>query len=54
MKRIRRLEDGVELIPDSSDPTYSPTTYNFNEPQTDPVTVIGEVVYYVLPYDWGF
>ena len=54
IKRVRKLNNGFQLIPDSNDPTYTPTTYNFNEPQTDPVTVIGEVVYYVLPYDWGF
>lgn len=54
IKRVRKLNNGFQLVPDSNDPTYSPTTYNFNEPQTDPVTVIGEVVYYVLPYDWGF
>ena len=54
VKRVRKLNNGFELVPDSTDPTYTPTVYNFNEPQTDPVTVIGEVVYYVLPYDWGF
>lgn len=54
IKRVHKLNNGFELIPDSSDPTYSKTTYNFNDPQTDPVTVIGEVVHYVLPYDWGF
>ena len=54
IKRVRKLNNGFELVPDSMDPTYEKTTYNFNDPQTDPVTVIGEVVYYVLPYDWGF
>lgn len=54
IKRVRKLNNGFELIPDSNDPTYEKATYNFNDPQTDPVTVIGEVVYYVLPYDWGF
>ena len=54
IKRVHKLNNGFELIPDSNDPTYSKTTYNFNDPQTDPVTVIGEVVHYVLPYDWGF
>ena len=54
IKRVRRLNNGFELVPDSTDPTYAPTVYNFNDPQTDPVIIIGEVVYYVLPYDWGF
>lgn len=54
VKRVRKLNNGFVLMPDSTDPTYEPTTYNFNDPLTESVTVIGEVVYYVLPYDWGF
>lgn len=54
IKRVRRLNNGFELIPDSNDPTYVPTLYNYNEPGTEPVTIIGRVVYYVLPFDWEF
>lgn len=54
IKRVRRLNNGFELVPDSTDPTYAPTVYNYNEPGTETITVIGEVVYYVLPFDWGF
>ncbi len=54
IKRVRKLNNGFELVPDSTDPTFKPAVYDFNEEQTDPVTVIGEVVYYVLPCDWGF
>ena len=54
VKRVRKLNNGFELMPDSNDPTYTSTVYNFNDPNTDTVTVIGEVVYYVLPYDWKF
>lgn len=54
IKRVRRLNNGFELIPDSNDPTYVPTVYNYNEPGTEPVTIIGRVVYYVLPFDWEF
>ena len=54
IKRVRKLNNGFELVPDSTDPTYTPKTYNYNEPGTETVTVIGEVVYYVLPFDWGF
>ena len=54
IKRVRRLNNGFELVPDSTDPTYATQTYNYNEPGTETITVIGRVVYYVLPYDWTF
>lgn len=54
IKRVVKLSNGFELTPDSSDPTFRPTVYDFNEPGTDPVTIIGRVVFYVLPFDWEF
>lgn len=54
IKRVRKLNNGFELVPDSNDPTYKKKTYNYNEPDTDTITVIGRVVYYVLPFDWAF
>ena len=54
IKRVRKLNNGFELVPDSNDPTYRPQTYNYNEPGTQTITVIGRVVYYVLPFDWEF
>lgn len=54
IKRVRKLANGFQLIPDSTDPTYETRTFNFNIPGTETVTIIGEVVFYVLPYDWCF
>lgn len=54
IKRVRKLNNGFELVPDSTDPTYETKTYNYNEPETQTITVIGRVVYYVLPFDWEF
>lgn len=54
VKRVKQLNNGFELVPDSNDPTYAPKTYNYNEEGTEEITVIGKVVYYVLPYDWTF
>ena len=54
VKRVKQLNNGFELVPDSNDPTYTPKTYNYNEEGTEEITVIGKVVYYVLPYDWTF
>ena len=54
IKRVNKLNNGFELAPDSNDPTYSKQVFNYNEPGTQTITVIGEVVYYVLPFDWEF
>lgn len=54
IKRVHRLNHGFELVPDSTDPTFVPTIYDYNDPTTDLITVIGEVVWYTLPYDWSF
>lgn len=40
LKQVNQLENGVELIPDSYDPTYSRQIYNFNEIDTPPVTIL--------------
>ena len=54
IKRVKKLSNGFELVPDSTDPTYATKTFNYNEPDTQTITVIGKVVYYVLPFDWEF
>lgn len=54
VKRVDKLANGFRLKPDSNDPTFTEHTYNYNEPDTEQITIIGKVVYYVLPYDWGF
>lgn len=54
IKRVRQLANGFELIPDSTDPTYRTQVFDYGDPDTDEVTIIGRVVYYVLPYDWDF
>lgn len=54
VKRVRKLNNGFELAPDSNDPTYKPTVYDYGVKGTATVTVIGRVVYYVLPFDWRF
>ena len=54
IKRVNKLNNGFELAPDSNDPTYSKQVFNYNEPGTQTITVIGEIVYFVLPFDWEF
>ena len=50
IKRVKPLSNGYELIPDSIDPTYRPQVFDFNEIDTQPVSIIGEVVWYLVPF----
>ena len=52
VKRIRSLENGFELIPDSNDPTFRPRVYDFGDPCTETITIIGRVVWYSIPFDY--
>lgn len=52
IKRVRKLAHGLELAPDSIDPTYRPKVYDYNEPETEEITVIGRVVWYIVPFDF--
>lgn len=54
IKRVKRLENGFQLVPDSTDPTFPVQTFNYNEPGTDEITVIGKVVWHVIPFDWAY
>lgn len=52
IKRVRRLENGFELMPDSTDPTIRGRVYDYGVEGTETVTVIGRVVWYVVPFDY--
>lgn len=54
IKRVKVLANGFELDPDSTDPTYKSTIYDYGVEGTETVTVIGRVVWYCVPFDWGF
>lgn len=54
IKRVKKLANGFQLVPDSTDPTYPVQTFNYNEPGTDEITVIGKVVWHVIPFDWTY
>lgn len=54
IKRVRKLANGFELIPDSSDPTYRIKVYDYGDPKTDVITVVGRVIWHTLPDDWTY
>lgn len=52
IKRVRQLANGYELVPDSYDPTCLPIIYDYNNEDTEVVTIMGKVVYAVMPFDY--
>ena len=54
IKRVHPLNNGFEIIPDSSDPTFEAKIYNYNDPGTETITIIGEVVWHTIPFDWEY
>lgn len=54
IKRVRRLENGFELVPDSTDPTFHAEVFDYSVEGTKTITIIGRVVWYTVPYDFQF
>lgn len=52
IKRVRRLANGLELVPDSYDPTIRPIVFDYGVDDTPQVTIMGRVVYAVMPMDY--
>jgi len=52
VKRVRKLANGIELIPDSLDPTYHSMVYDATVDGTETVTIIGRVVWFTVPFDF--
>lgn len=50
IQRVKPLSNGYELIPDSIDPTFRPQIFDFNEIDTQSVSIIGEVIWYLVPF----
>jgi len=50
IKHVKKLANGFMLIPDSHDPTYRPTIYDYNDETTEEVTILGKVVWACMPY----
>ncbi len=53
VKRVRKLQNGIILEPDSADPTYKPQVYDYGEAVPgETLSVIGRVVWYTVPFDF--
>ena len=52
LKHVEALQDGVRLVPNSSDPTIHPQVFDFNDEEAEDVTIIGRVVWATFPFDY--
>ena len=50
IKHVKRLANGFMLVPDSHDPTFRPTVFDYNDEGTETVTIIGKVVWWCAAY----
>lgn len=50
IKHVRRLENGIELVPDSYDPTFRPKVFDFGEEGTPPVSIMGKIVWWCAEF----
>ena len=52
VKRVRKLNNGIALEPDSNDPTYKPQVFDYGDGERETLSVIGRVVWFCVPYDY--
>lgn len=52
IKRIEVLDNGFRLLPYSTDPTYKPQVFDYGVEGTDEIMIIGEVVWYTVPFNF--
>lgn len=49
IKHVRMLSNGIELFPDSDDPTHHPMVFDYADPELPEVRLIGRVVWHCPP-----
>ena len=52
VKRVRKLNNGIALEPDSNDPTYKSQVFDYAAGERETLSVIGRVVWVCVPYDY--
>ena len=53
IKRIHILNNGIELQPDSLDPTFASQVFDYAQSDTHTLTILGQVVWYTIPYGFA-
>lgn len=54
VKRVRVLNNGIELLPDSNDPTFKPLLFDYSVDKATSIRIVGRVVWFCVPKDWRF
>jgi repressor LexA len=54
IKRVKKLAHGLELLPDSKDPTFKPHILDYAQEESRQINILGRVVWMMLPFDWEF
>lgn len=52
IKRIKSLNNGLQLLADSNDPTFRSIYFDFAETSKECIVIIGQVVWYCVPFDF--
>ncbi|MDR3137117.1 MAG: XRE family transcriptional regulator [Coriobacteriales bacterium] len=52
IRQIEVLHNGWRLVPHSTDPTYKPVIYDFDESRAEQVRSLGRVVWCTMPFDY--
>ncbi len=52
VKRVRKRNGGIVLEPDSTDPSFTPLVFDDADECEQTLSVIGQVVWYSIPYDF--
>ncbi len=52
IKCVKPLENGIELTPDSTDPTFKAQVFDYSDEESEPVTIVGKVVWFCPPLSW--
>ena len=50
IKRLHMLENGIELVPDSYDPTFRPRLFDFGDGSAPPIRILGKVVWWCAEF----
>ena len=54
IRRVRRLAYGLELLPDSTNPSFERQTIDPADQDAPSLSIIGRVVWHCIPYDWSY
>ncbi len=52
VKRVRKLNNGISLVPESNDSTFRTQVFDYSEGNNETLSVIGRVVWFCMPFDY--